>query len=198
MYSRRCAIQHVTIIIYLIFSDSSSISESHEESRSWQQEVQELLKNPGLRRDMRLAAQQNLDDRLQNLGIKVLSVKLHEKMFTYDSWEAIALYNLNVSGVVQGVNGLSKGVYKSTMVQIITDRQKRQEEDPAYRRAQKEINHKLEQRVKERNTEQPAKPKQHEQGQDLALQFQGWEQGIKAVCPPKRFFQLISMWAARI
>ncbi|KAK7154851.1 hypothetical protein R3I93_009713 [Phoxinus phoxinus] len=117
----------------VVVSDSSSISESHEESRSWQQEVQELLKNPGLRRDMRLAAQQNLDDRLQNLSIK-------------------------------GVNGLSKGVYKSTMVQIITDRQKRQEEDPAYRRAQKEINHKLEQRVKERNTEQPAKPKQHEQG----------------------------------
>ncbi|XP_051753327.1 cilium assembly protein DZIP1 isoform X2 [Ctenopharyngodon idella] len=112
--------------------DSSSISESHTESRSWQQEVQELLKNPGLRRDMRLAAQQNLDDRLQSLGIK-------------------------------GVSGLSKGVYKSTMAQIITDRHKRQEEDPAYRRVQKEINHKLEQRVKERNTEQPAKPKQHEQ-----------------------------------
>ncbi|XP_067315085.1 cilium assembly protein DZIP1 isoform X2 [Pseudorasbora parva] len=112
--------------------DSSSISESHTESRSWQQEVQELLKNPGLRRDMRLAAQQNLDDRLQSLD-------------------------------VQGVSGLSKGVYKSAMAKIITDRQKRQEEDPAYRRVQKEINHKLEQRVKERNTEQPAKAKQHEQ-----------------------------------
>jgi len=178
IYSRTCAIQHVTMIIHLIFSDSSSISESHTESRSWQQEVQELLKNPGLRRDMRLAAQQNLDDRLQSLGIKVVSVKLHEKnaYLWQCSWEPIALYNLNVSGVVQGVSGLSKGVYKSTMVQIITDRQKRQEEDPAYRRVQKEINHKLEQRVKERNTEQPAKPKQHEQGQDLALQFQGWEQ----------------------
>uniref|UniRef100_A0A8C2B0E4 Cilium assembly protein DZIP1 n=1 Tax=Cyprinus carpio TaxID=7962 RepID=A0A8C2B0E4_CYPCA len=112
--------------------DSSSISEGHTESWSWQQEVQELLKNPGLRRDMHLAAQQNLEDRLQSLGIK-------------------------------GVSGLSKGAFKSTMIQVITDRQKRQEEDPPYRRALKEISHKLEQRVKERNTEQPAKPKQHEQ-----------------------------------
>uniref|UniRef100_A0A671RXM7 Cilium assembly protein DZIP1 n=1 Tax=Sinocyclocheilus anshuiensis TaxID=1608454 RepID=A0A671RXM7_9TELE len=112
--------------------DSSSISEGHTESRSWQQEVQELLKSPGLRRDMRLAAQQNLEDRLQSLGIK-------------------------------GVSGLSEGAFKSTMTQVFTDRQKRQEEDPAYRRALKEISHKLEQRVKERNTEQPAKPKQHEQ-----------------------------------
>ncbi|XP_073707826.1 cilium assembly protein DZIP1 isoform X2 [Garra rufa] len=116
----------------VVLSDSSSISESHTESRSWKQDVQELLKNPGLRRDMRLAAQQNLEDRLQSLGVK-------------------------------GVSGLSKGAYKSTMTQVITDRQKRQEEDPVYRRALKEINHKLEQRVKERNTEQPAKPKQHEQ-----------------------------------
>ncbi|XP_016423455.1 zinc finger protein Dzip1-like [Sinocyclocheilus rhinocerous] len=116
----------------VVLSDSSSISEGHTESRSWQQEVQELLKNPGLRRDMRLAAQQNLEDRLQSLGIK-------------------------------GVSGLSEGTFKSTMTQVITDRQKRQEEDPACRRALKEISHKLEQRVKERNTEQPAKPKQHEQ-----------------------------------
>uniref|UniRef100_A0A672S2S8 Cilium assembly protein DZIP1 n=1 Tax=Sinocyclocheilus grahami TaxID=75366 RepID=A0A672S2S8_SINGR len=116
----------------VVLSDSSSISEGHTESRSWQQEVQELLKNPGLRRDMRLAAQQNLEDRLQSLGIK-------------------------------GVSGLSEVAFKSTMTQVITDRQKRQEEDPAYRRALKEISHKLEQRVTERNTEQPAKPKQHEQ-----------------------------------
>lgn len=80
---------------------------------------------------MRLAAQQNLEDRLQSLGIK-------------------------------GVSGLSKGVFKSTMTQVITDRQKRQEEDQVYRRALKEISHKLEQRVKERNTEQPSRPK-HEQ-----------------------------------
>ncbi|XP_051562506.1 cilium assembly protein DZIP1 isoform X2 [Myxocyprinus asiaticus] len=112
--------------------DSSSFSESHPESHSWQQGVEELLKNPGLRRDMRLAAQQNLDDRLLSLGIK-------------------------------GVSGLSNGVYKNAMAQIITDRQKRQEEDPAYRRAQKDINRKLEQKVKERNTEQPAKPKQQDQ-----------------------------------
>lgn len=116
----------------VVVSDSSSISESSTESRSWQKEVQELLKNPGLRRDMRLAAQHNLDDRLQSLGIK-------------------------------GVSGLSKGLYKSSMTQIITDRRKRLEEDPVYRRAQKEISHKLEQRVKERNTEQPIKPKLHEQ-----------------------------------
>ncbi|XP_043096939.1 zinc finger protein Dzip1 isoform X1 [Puntigrus tetrazona] len=116
----------------VVLSDSSSISEGHTENRSWQQEVQELLKNPGLRRDMRLAAQQNLEDRLQSLGIK-------------------------------GDSGLCKGAFKSTMTQVITDRQKRQKEDPAYRRALKEIGHKLEQRVKERNTEQPAKHKQHEQ-----------------------------------
>ncbi|KAL0190387.1 hypothetical protein M9458_013085, partial [Cirrhinus mrigala] len=59
--------------------------------------------------------------------------------------------------------GLSKGAYKSTMNQVITDRQKRQQEDPVYRRALKETSHKLEQRVKERSTEQPAKHKQHEQ-----------------------------------
>ncbi|XP_051568712.1 cilium assembly protein DZIP1-like isoform X2 [Myxocyprinus asiaticus] len=113
-------------------SDSSSFSESHSESHSWQHEVEELLKNPGLKRDMRQAAQQNLDDRLLSLGIK-------------------------------GVSGLSNGVYKNAMAQITTDRQKRQKEDPVYRRAQKDINCKLEQRVKERNTEQPAKPKQHHQ-----------------------------------
>ncbi|NP_001299827.1 cilium assembly protein DZIP1 isoform 1 [Danio rerio] len=112
--------------------DSSSISESPTENRSWQKEVQELLKNPGLRRDMRLAAQHNLDDRLQSLGIK-------------------------------GVSGLSKNLYKSSMTQIISDRRKKLEEDPVYRRALKEISHKLEQRVKERNTEQPVKPKLHEQ-----------------------------------
>lgn len=85
----------------------------------------------------------------------------------------MTLYKLNVCHVVQGVSGLSKGAFKSTMIQVITDRQKRQEEDPVYRRALKEISHKLEQRVKERNTEQPAKPKQHEQGQELPSQFQG-------------------------
>lgn len=71
------------MIIRLILSDSSSISEGHTESRSWQQEVQELLKNPGLRREMHLAAQQNLEDKLQSLGIKVVSVNLHYKI-TYD------------------------------------------------------------------------------------------------------------------
>lgn len=88
----------------------------------------------------------------------------------------------NISRFVQGVSGLSKGVFKSTMTQVITDRQKRQEEDPAYRRALKEISHKLEQRVKERNTEQPARPKQHEQGQQLPLQFQDWKRGFKYIC----------------
>ncbi|XP_057194842.1 cilium assembly protein DZIP1 isoform X2 [Triplophysa rosa] len=112
--------------------ESSSISESHPESHSWRQQVEELLKNPGLRRDMRAAAQQNLQDRLMNLGIK-------------------------------GVTGLSKGAYKSAMAQITSDRQNKEEEDPAYRRAQKEISRKLEQRLKERNTEEPAKPKQLEQ-----------------------------------
>lgn len=81
---------------------------------------------------MRVAAQQNLDDRLMNLGIK-------------------------------GITGLSKGAYKSAVAQITSERQNKQEEDPAYRRAQKEISRKLEQRVKERNTEEPAKPKQLEQ-----------------------------------
>lgn len=55
------------------------------------------------------------------------------------------------------------------MVQITSERQNKQEEDPAYRRAQKEIGRKLELRVKERNTEEPAKPKQLEQGQGLAF-----------------------------
>ncbi|XP_051996393.1 cilium assembly protein DZIP1-like isoform X2 [Xyrauchen texanus] len=116
----------------VVISDSSSFSESHSERHSRKHEVEELLKNPGLKRDMHLAAQQNLDDRLLSLGFK-------------------------------GVSGLSNGVYKNVMSQIITDRQKRQEEDPVYRRAQKDINCKLEQRVKERNTEHPAKPKQHDQ-----------------------------------
>ncbi|XP_051985712.1 cilium assembly protein DZIP1-like isoform X2 [Xyrauchen texanus] len=116
----------------VVVSDSSSFSESNPEGHSWQQGVEELLKNPGLRRDMRLAAQQSLDDRLLSLGIK-------------------------------GVSGLSNGVFKNAMSQIITDRQKRHEEDPAYRRAQKDINRKLEQKVKEWNTEQPAKAKQQDQ-----------------------------------
>ncbi|XP_056607460.1 cilium assembly protein DZIP1 isoform X2 [Triplophysa dalaica] len=112
--------------------ESSSISERHPESHSWRQQVEELLKNPGLRRDMLVAAQQNLHDRLMNFGIK-------------------------------GVTGLSKGAYKSAMAQINSERQNKEEEDPAYRGAQIEISRKLEQRVKERNTEEPTKPKQLEQ-----------------------------------
>ncbi|XP_065149815.1 cilium assembly protein DZIP1 isoform X2 [Paramisgurnus dabryanus] len=112
--------------------ESSSISESYPETHSWRQQVEELLRNPGLRRDMRMAAQENLGDRLMTLGIK-------------------------------GVTGLSNGAYKSAMAQITSDRQNKQEEDPAYRRTQKEISRKLEHRVQERNTEEPAKPKQLEQ-----------------------------------
>ncbi|KAA0713353.1 Zinc finger protein [Triplophysa tibetana] len=118
--------------VRLAFPESSSISESHPESHSWRQQVEELLKNPGLRRDMLVAAQQNLHDRLMNFGIK-------------------------------GVTGLSKGAYKSAMAQINSERQNKEEEDPAYRGAQKEISRKLEQRVKERNSEEPIKPKQLEQ-----------------------------------
>lgn len=55
------------------------------------------------------------------------------------------------------------------MAQITSERQNKEEEDPVYRRAQKEHIRKLEQRVKERNTEQPAKPKQLEQGQNLSF-----------------------------
>lgn len=55
------------------------------------------------------------------------------------------------------------------MAQIISERQNKEEEDPAYRGAQIEISRKLEQRVKERNIEEPTKPKQLEQGQNLLL-----------------------------
>ncbi|XP_076871398.1 cilium assembly protein DZIP1 isoform X2 [Brachyhypopomus gauderio] len=114
----------------VVLSDSSSISEAPVDTQSWQQKADELLKQPGLRKDMRLAVQQSLQYKLLNLGIQ------------------------------PGVNGLSKAAYKSVMTKVASERQQKQKEDPEYLKVQKEINHKLEHRAQERTAEFAFKPKQ--------------------------------------
>ncbi|XP_036426378.1 zinc finger protein Dzip1 isoform X2 [Colossoma macropomum] len=121
--------------------DSSSISESLPDTQSWQQKAEELLKKPGLKKDMRMAVQQSLHDKLLSLGIQPDSC------------------------FVQGVSQLSKTTYKSAMAQMVSERQQRQEEDPEYRKVQKEVSRKLEQRLKEKNTEPSSKPKRSVQAE---------------------------------
>ncbi|XP_037392433.1 zinc finger protein Dzip1 isoform X4 [Pygocentrus nattereri] len=110
--------------------DSSSISESLPDTQSLQQKADELLKKPGLKKDMRMAVQQSLHDKLFSLGIQ------------------------------PGANQLSKTTYKSAVAQMVSERQQRQEEVPEYQKVQKEVSRKLEQRLKEKNTEPSSKPKQ--------------------------------------
>uniref|UniRef100_A0A3B4DMZ1 Cilium assembly protein DZIP1 n=1 Tax=Pygocentrus nattereri TaxID=42514 RepID=A0A3B4DMZ1_PYGNA len=115
--------------------DSSSISESLPDTQSLQQKADELLKKPGLKKDMRMAVQQSLHDKLFSLGIQ------------------------------PGANQLSKTTYKSAVAQMVSERQQRQEEVPEYQKVQKEVSRKLEQRLKEKNTEPSSKPKQSVQAE---------------------------------
>ncbi|KAI4886638.1 hypothetical protein NFI96_012765 [Prochilodus magdalenae] len=118
--------------------DSSSISESLPDTQSWQQKAEELLKKPGLKKDMRMAVQQSLHDKLLSLGIQ------------------------------PGVSELSKTTYKSAMAQMVSERQQRQGEDPEYQKVQKEVSKKLEQKLKEKNTEQSSKPTRSVQAMAVA------------------------------
>uniref|UniRef100_A0A8C1SUW9 Cilium assembly protein DZIP1 n=1 Tax=Cyprinus carpio TaxID=7962 RepID=A0A8C1SUW9_CYPCA len=150
-----------------LFKLQSAVSEGREESR---RQVQELSHR--LQEQQQIIASQN--KQMKQISSKPPAITAQrEGMLTLYFWTNLLFFysllllfpqaTVKFFSNISGVSGLSKGVYKNTLSQVITDRQKRQEEDPVYRRALKEISHKLEQRVKERNTEQPAKPKQHEQ-----------------------------------
>ncbi|KAB5583866.1 hypothetical protein PHYPO_G00100700 [Pangasianodon hypophthalmus] len=110
--------------------DSSSFSEGPAESQSRQQKVKELLKNPSLKRDMHLAVQQSLHDKLLQLGIE------------------------------PAVGGLSKTTFDSALARVVSERQQRQRECTEYRKMQKDLSQNLDRRVKERSTRPVAKPKQ--------------------------------------
>ncbi|KAK1798815.1 hypothetical protein P4O66_007091, partial [Electrophorus voltai] len=118
--------------------DSSSVTEAPFGIQSWQQKADELLQQPGLKRDMRLVVQQSLQYKLLNLGIQ------------------------------PGVSGLSKTAYKSAMTKVASERQQRQTKDPAYHQVQKEINQRLEQRAQERTMVLASKSKQPAQALSLA------------------------------
>ncbi|KAF5899333.1 zinc finger protein DZIP1 isoform X1, partial [Clarias magur] len=117
--------------------DSSSYSEGLANSKSKQQEVNELLKNPSLKRDMHIAVQQSLHDKLLHIGIK------------------------------SAADGLSKREYKSAMVYVLSERQQRQREYAEYQKIQKFLRKNLDKRVKERSTRTITKPKQSGQVQTL-------------------------------
>ncbi|XP_007244256.3 cilium assembly protein DZIP1 isoform X1 [Astyanax mexicanus] len=110
--------------------DSSSISEHLPDTQSLQQKKEDLLRMPGLKRDMRVAVQQTLQDKLLSLGIH------------------------------PGAGELSKTAYKSAITQLATERQQRQGKDPVYRKVQKEVMGNLEQKLKGKKTTPPPKPRQ--------------------------------------
>ncbi|MCI4375089.1 hypothetical protein PGIGA_G00105110 [Pangasianodon gigas] len=110
--------------------NSSSFSEGPADTQSRQQKVKELLKNPSLKRDMHLAVQQSLHDKLLELGIE------------------------------PAVGGLSKTTFDSAMARVVSERQQRQRECAEYRKMQKVLSQNLDRRVKERSTRPVAKPKQ--------------------------------------
>ncbi|XP_026870291.2 zinc finger protein Dzip1 isoform X2 [Electrophorus electricus] len=122
----------------VVVNDSSSVTEAPFGIQSWQQKADELLQQPGLKRDMRLVVQQSLQYKLLNLGIQ------------------------------PGVSGLSKTAYKSAMTKVASERQQRQTKNPAYHQVQKEINQRLEQRAQERTMVLASKSKQPAQALSLA------------------------------
>ncbi|XP_030637608.1 cilium assembly protein DZIP1 [Chanos chanos] len=111
--------------------DSSSVSEKQTKVR--QQELEQLMKKPGLRRDMRQVVQQNLQDKLLSLGVQ------------------------------PGVNGLAKGTYKTAMAKVLSARRTVAREIPEYTRVQEDLRLQLEQRVKEKSAEPASKTKQSSQ-----------------------------------
>ncbi|KAM9483720.1 cilium assembly protein DZIP1 isoform 1-T7 [Clarias gariepinus] len=110
--------------------DSSSYSESLANSQSRKQKVVEQLKNPSLKRDMHIAVQQSLNDKLLHIGIE------------------------------SAVDGISKTEYKTAMVYVLSERQQRQRDYAEYQKIQKFLRKNLDIRVKERSTRTIAKPKQ--------------------------------------
>uniref|UniRef100_A0A3B1JE52 DAZ interacting zinc finger protein 1 n=1 Tax=Astyanax mexicanus TaxID=7994 RepID=A0A3B1JE52_ASTMX len=127
---------HVMIILKFCLTslspDSSSISEHLPDTQSLQQKKEDLLRMPGLKRDMRVAVQQTLQDKLLSLGIHPVS-------------------SLSKSTFIS---------YKSAITQLATERQQRQGKDPVYRKVQKEVMGNLEQKLKGKKTTPPSKPRQ--------------------------------------
>ncbi|KAG7326729.1 hypothetical protein KOW79_010130 [Hemibagrus wyckioides] len=117
--------------------ESSSFSEGHADSQSMQQKVNELLKNTSLKRDMNLAVQQSLYDKLLHLGIE------------------------------PAAGGISWTTYESAMAHVSSERQQRQKVYAEYRKIHKDLSQKLDRRVKERSTRPVVKPKQSGQVQTL-------------------------------
>ncbi|XP_027002756.2 cilium assembly protein DZIP1 isoform X2 [Tachysurus fulvidraco] len=110
--------------------ESSSFSEGHSDSKSMQQKVNELLKNPSLKRDLHLAVHRSLDDKLLHLGID------------------------------PAVGGISRSTYESTMARVVSERQQRQKEYAEYRKIHKYLHQNLDKLVKERQTQPIIKPSQ--------------------------------------
>ncbi|XP_027002759.2 cilium assembly protein DZIP1 isoform X5 [Tachysurus fulvidraco] len=114
----------------VVVSESSSFSEGHSDSKSMQQKVNELLKNPSLKRDLHLAVHRSLDDKLLHLGID------------------------------PAVGGISRSTYESTMARVVSERQQRQKEYAEYRKIHKYLHQNLDKLVKERQTQPIIKPSQ--------------------------------------
>ncbi|XP_066519967.1 cilium assembly protein DZIP1 [Hoplias malabaricus] len=121
-----------------VVSDSSSISESLSYTQASQQKVNELLKTPGLKKDMCIAVQDSLHDKLLHLGIQ------------------------------PGVSQISKTTFKRAMAQVVSEREQRQGENPEYRKMLKEVRGNLEQRLTKMDTEPFSKTKQRVQAMTVA------------------------------
>ncbi|XP_060724478.1 cilium assembly protein DZIP1 isoform X2 [Tachysurus vachellii] len=117
----------------VVVNESSSFSEGHSDSKSMQQKVNELLMNPSLkRRDLHLAVQRSLHDKLLHLGID------------------------------PAVGGISRATYENAMAHVVSERQQSQKEYAEYRNIHKYLRQNLDKLVKERQTQpiKPSQPVQ--------------------------------------
>ncbi|KAG7467000.1 hypothetical protein MATL_G00148600 [Megalops atlanticus] len=110
--------------------DSSSISEKEPEVKR-QPPISALRKNPALKRELRLALEQTLLEKLESLGVK------------------------------PGASGLSKDEHSSIMAKVRSEREKRAKMFPDYRRLREDLSHSLTLRAKERTTESTLVPEQY-------------------------------------
>ncbi|XP_036396409.1 zinc finger protein Dzip1 isoform X2 [Megalops cyprinoides] len=111
-------------------NDSSSISEKEPEVKR-QLPINALRKNPALKRELRLALEQTLLEKLESLGVK------------------------------PGASGLSKDEHSDIMAKVRSEREKRAKMFPDYRRLREDLSHSLTLRAKERTTESTSVPEQY-------------------------------------
>ncbi|KAJ8350058.1 hypothetical protein SKAU_G00251880 [Synaphobranchus kaupii] len=109
--------------------DSSSISEKKTEVKK-QPPISALKKNPNLKRELRLALEQALAEKLESLGVK------------------------------EGVSRLSKDEHGSVMAKVRSERERRAKMFPDYRRVREDLSHSLTLRARERDAESSSAPEQ--------------------------------------